>query len=55
MQESISESALKIFNLKNEKSFLSKEKEQSTFAHINLENSSKIIQDLIKALMNETQ
>ncbi len=55
MQESISENALKAFNLKNEKSFLSKEKEQSTFVHINLENSNKIIQDLIKTLMNETQ
>jgi replicative superfamily II helicase len=55
MQESISEDALKAFNLKDEKSFLSKEEEQSTFAHINLENSSKIIQDLTKALMNETE
>ncbi len=55
MQESISKDALKAFNLKDEKSFLSREKEQSTFAHINFENSSKIIQDLIKALMNETQ
>ncbi len=55
MQESISKNALKAFNLKNEKSFLSREEEQSTFAHINFENSSKIIQDLIKALMNETQ
>ncbi len=55
MQESISEDVLKIFNLKNEKSFLSKEEEQSIFTHINLENSSKIIQDLLKVLMNETQ
>ncbi len=55
MQESISKNALKAFNLKDERSFLSKEEKQSTFAHINLENSSKIIQDLIKALMNETQ
>ncbi len=55
MQDSISEDALKAFNLKNERSFLSREEEQSTFAHINLENSSKIIQDLTKALMNETQ
>jgi hypothetical protein len=55
MQESISENVLKIFNLKDERSFLSKEEEQSTFAHINLENSSKIIQDLTKTLMNETQ
>ncbi len=55
MQESISKDVLKAFNLKDEKSFLSREEEQSTFAHINLENSSKIIQDLIKALMNETQ
>ncbi len=55
MQESISENALKAFNLKNEKSFLSREKEQSIFTHINLEISSKIIQDLIKILMNETQ
>ncbi len=55
MQESISENAWKAFNLKNEKSFLSKEKEQSIFTHINFEISSKIIQDLIKILMNETQ
>ncbi len=55
MQESISEDALKVFNLKDERSFLSREREQSTFAHINLENSSKIIQDLTKSLMNETQ
>ncbi len=55
MQESISEDVLKAFNLKNEKSFLSKEEEQSIFTHINLEISSKIIQDLIKVLMNETQ
>ncbi len=55
MQESISKDVLKAFNLKDEKSFLSKEEEQSTFAHINFENSSKIIQDLTKALMNETQ
>ncbi len=53
MQESISENVLKAFNLRNEKLFLSREKEQSTFAHINLENSGKIIQDLIKALMNK--
>jgi hypothetical protein len=55
MQESISENALKAFDLKDEKSFLSREKEQSTFAHINFENSSKIIQNLTKALMNKTQ
>jgi hypothetical protein len=55
MQESISEDASKVFNLKNERLFLSREKEQSTFAHINLENSSKIIQDLTKTLMNETE
>ncbi len=55
MQESISENALKAFNLKNEKSFLSKEEEQSIFTHINLEISSKIIQNLTKVLMNETQ
>jgi hypothetical protein len=55
IQESISKDVLKALNLKDEKSFLSKEKEQSTFAHINLENLSKIIQDLIKTLMNETQ
>ncbi len=55
MQESISENALKTFNLKNEKSFLSKEEEQSIFTHINFEISSKIIQDLTKVLMNETQ
>jgi hypothetical protein len=55
MQKSISKNALKAFNLKDEKSFLSRKEKQSTFAHINLENSSKIIQDLIKALMNETQ
>jgi hypothetical protein len=55
MQKSISENDFKIFNLKDERSFLSKEEEQLTFAHINFENSSKIIQDLIKALMNETQ
>ncbi len=53
MQEFISKNALKAFNLKDEKSFLSRKKEQSTFAHINLENSSKIIQDLTKAFMNE--
>jgi hypothetical protein len=34
MQESISEDALKAFNLKDERSFLSREEEQSTFAHI---------------------
>ncbi len=55
MQESISENALKAFNLKDEKSFLSREEEQSIFTHINLEISSKIIQDLTKILMNETQ
>ncbi len=55
MQESISEDALKAFNLKDERSFLSKEKEQSIFTHINFEISSKIIQNLIKVLMNETQ
>ncbi len=55
MQESISEDALKAFNLKNERLFLSKKREQSTFAHISLENSSKIIQDLTKALMNEIE
>jgi hypothetical protein len=55
MQESISEDALKVFNLKDERSFLSKEKKQSIFTHINFEISSKIIQDLIKVLMNETQ
>ncbi len=55
MQESISENALKAFNLKDERSFLSKEEEQSIFTHINLEISSKIIQDLTKVLMNETQ
>ncbi len=55
MQESISKNALKAFNLKNEKTFLSKEKEQSIFTHINFEISSKIIQDLTKVLMNETQ
>ncbi len=55
MQESISEDALKTFNLQNERSFLSREKEQSIFTHINLEDSSKIIQDLITVLMNETQ
>jgi hypothetical protein len=43
MQESISENALKAFNLKNEKSFLSREEEQSIFTHINFEISSKII------------
>jgi hypothetical protein len=40
---------------KDEKSFLSREEEQSIFTHINLEVSSKIIQDLTKVLMNETQ
>ncbi len=55
MQESISKNTLKAFNLKDERSFLSRKKEQSTFAHINLKNSSKIIQNLTKALMNETQ
>ncbi len=55
MQKSISENALKALNLKNEKSFLSREEEQSIFTHINLEISSKIIQDLTKVLMNETQ
>jgi hypothetical protein len=55
MQKSISKNAFKAFNLKNEKSFLSREEEQSTFAYINLENSNKLIQNLIKALMNETQ
>ncbi len=55
MQESISEHVLKAFNLKNEKSFLSKKEKQSIFTHINLEISSKIIQDLIKSLMNEIQ
>jgi hypothetical protein len=55
MQKSISENALKTFNLKNEKSFLSKKEEQSIFTHINLEISNKIIQDSIKILMNETQ
>jgi hypothetical protein len=55
MQESISKNALKTFNLKNEKSFLSREEEQSIFTHINFEISSKIIQDLTKVLMNETQ
>jgi hypothetical protein len=33
MQESISKDILKTFNLKDEKSFLSKEKEQSIFTH----------------------
>ncbi len=55
IQESISENALKAFNLKDEKSFLSRKEKQSIFTHINLEISSKIIQDLIKILMNETQ
>ncbi len=55
MQESILKDVLKAFNLKDERSFLSREEKQSTFAHINLENSSKIIQDLTKAFMNETQ